>query len=263
MRRRVVKGRQGLSLVEILLVASILGLLARALVESTGSLSRVTSTGSVQALLQEQGEKALRSIIDDLRMSGFVTLGNFRSYPLTFDDGDAPWDEHDHVPATQTAEAGDPDFGPSREIVFVQPSDIDGDGRPDVDIDGNGTPELDADHDGSRSDGEAAAAGWDPSANTVMLETGLVWSHQELSYVLVTLPDGRNWLERRVDAGAGRTRRVARDVERVQFDTRFTDPTLGVGAVRVRVFLRVRDSGGLVYRAQNEATVILRNELGL
>ena len=233
MKRRDTTARSGFSLVEVILVASILAILARALVETSSSMGRVTSTGNVLSLLQQEGARAMESIVRDLKRSGYVVLDedtvDEREYPYTFEGGvaEAPFDMHTHAPADQEAGPNDPDFGPIREIVLVHPADDDDDGRPD----------------------------YEPAS-------GLDWSADEISYVLVTRADGVNYLERRVNAG--NARRVARDVERVVFerpvDTGY-DPAVPTGSVRVRLFLRTRDSQGTLYRDQREVVVMLRNEL--
>lgn len=254
--------RAGLSLIEVALVAGILTILARALVETSTHMGRITSSGSVQALLQQQGEEALHAILTDLRRSGEVTVDG-KDYPYVFDDGEAdpPFDAHDHEVADQEAEPGDPDFGPMREIVLVLPSDLDSNGIPDLDMDGDGLPEFDGNGDGraTESDEDYEGIDWDPDAHTIG-EYGVVWSHTEVSYVAVTRPDGINYLERREDADPTTARRVARDVERVEIDTwESSGWTIATNAVRVRVFLRRRTENGVLYRHRVEAVVKLRN----
>lgn len=254
--------RAGVSLIEVVLAASILTLLARALVESATSMSRVTSSGNTQTVLQEQGEKALRAIIADLSRSGYTTVDG-KLFPYVFTDGvaDEPgFEQHGHPLPEQEAEEGDPDFGVLREIVLVQPADVDRDGRPDMDGDLDGTPELDGDGDGVRSESGADLDGWDPGANDIDPAAGLVWSHQEISYVVVTRPDGINYLERRVDADPDRARRIASDVERVQFDTWESSAWgIPVDSVRVQIFFRRRSEDGTLYRHRAEVVVHLRN----
>ncbi len=248
-------------MIEIVLVTSILGLLARALVEATQSMSRITSTGNAESLQEERGERALRSIVNDLRRSGYLTGLNGRNYPYAIEGGnvEAGGNEvHNHAEANKSADPDDPDFGPDRELVFLMPSDVDRDRRPDLDIDGDGIPELDGNGDGARSEDDEDTGDFDPFGATI-LGSGLVWDHDELSYVLVTRPDGQNYLERRVNGGGAGARRICRGVERVVFDTNSSDLTLPLGAVRVRLFLRTTDSTGTLHKRSVEATVRLRN----
>ena len=248
----------------MLLVASVLGILARALVLTSEGVSRMTSTGNINAVLQEEGESALREIIADLRRSG-IHQGEVNGtwYPYYFEDGvaDAPFTVHSHPPADSEADADDSDFGPNREIVFVLPSDLDDDGRPDVDTDDDLTPELDGDGDGTRTDSASDTNGiWDPARNTVHPESGVVWSHDEISYVVITGPDGVNYLERRVNGDPASGRRIARYVERVVFeDAAAAGITDSLESVRVRIFLRKRDDSGLLFRRSAEVWVKLRN----
>lgn len=261
MRTHKITPRSGLSLVEVVLVATILTMLARSLVETSTSMSRVTSSGNVMVLLHEQGEKAMQSILDDLRRSGDLTV-NGKEFPYVFDDGAAqtPFDSHYHTCSDQEAKSGDADFGTMREIILTLPADLDRNDIPDLDMDGNGWPEFDGDKDGTTSETTEDYAGitWVPGDHTIDSSSGVVWSHQEVSYVTVTHPDGINYLERRIDGG--QARRVARDIELVQFDTwESSGYTIALNSVRVRIFLRRRTEEGALFRHQVEAIVKLRN----
>ena len=159
---------------------------------------------------------------------------------------------------TQTAVAGDIDFGPFKEIVFMLPADLDGDDRPDMDLDGNGVPELDANGDGIRTENPVDIDPvWDPVNNDIDPDNGVVWSHNEISYTVMTQLDGRNYLERRVN-GAN-PRQIARDIERIQFDIGDTDGTVPPKSVRVRLFFRTINTAGALFQHTNEVTVKLRN----
>ncbi len=257
----------GVSLVEVTLVAAVLMILARMLVETSTSMSQLTTSGNVQAILQQQGEKALTAIVADFRRSGELTVDG-KDYPYVFDDGDAEGDfeDHDHPVCDQSAEPGDADFGVMREIIVVLPADLDDNKIPDLDMDENGWPEFDGNRDGTATEDPEDYEGidWDPALNTIEFGTGVVWAHDEISYVAVTRPDGANYLERRVNASPDRARRVARDVELVQFDTWASSGfTIAMNSVRVRLFLRRTGPDGRVFRHQVEAVVRLRNTRGL
>ena len=255
--------RRGFTLLELVIVLTVLTMLARMLVTTSQSMSRVTSTGTIEGVLQGEGEDALRQIMGDLRRSGFETV-NGLEFPYVFDDG-VPLDPnfllHAHAAAPPTALPTEPDFGPQRTIVLVLPSDLDRDGRPELDADRDGWPELDGNGDGVHSDELVDIDGlWDPALNTIQPDTGLVWSHNEVSYVVVVLADGSRVLQRRVNNEAATARVVARHVERVQFDTPESSGwTVPLGAVRVRIFFRTTNAEGHIYRARNEVTVRLRN----
>lgn len=237
--------RRGFTLVEMAIVATILILLSGALVSSLESLRDATLTSSVESKLQEAGEKAMRQIVDDLRRSGVVTVdfgAGLVAYPGFFFDGDTAATAtsaevnamHAHPAPVQNAVAGDPDFGASREIVFLQPLDADTWGPPAVVGVPDGIPDLDANAD-------------------------LVWDPTEFSYVLVTGVDGINRLERRTNGINPTT--VASFVERVVFENNAFNFAIPLSAVRIRIFLRQVDSQGVVHRYQTDATVQLRNGL--
>lgn len=255
--------RDGFTLVEMVIGVTILAVIARLLVGASEASSSMTELGNIEGEVFRQGERALGSILDDLRRSGYVTVDG-KAYPHLYDAGVAGpgFEAYAYQPGPQAAVATDPDFGVVRSIVLCLPSDLDNDGRPELDADGDGTPELDADGDGTPTDDPTDVGGlWDPFENTIHPDTRVVWSHQDVGYVVTaTGPGGENELVRLVDGGAGGRKVLARHVERVQFDTPATAGfTIPGGTVRVRIFFRVPDSQGRVYRSRTEATVRLRN----
>jgi len=216
--------RAGFTLLDLLIGVMLLLILVGGLTQSLAGMSRNATYASLDGELQSQAERALRMIIAGLRVSGFATMGG-DAYPHLFLDGDAQmaYAANAHAPATHTAGSGDADFGPSREIVFLQPADADQDNRPD--IDGNGR---------------------------------LVWSPSQFSYVLVTRADGVNVLQRRIDGLA--PREVAQHVERVAFDDNTTSMNqVPLDAIRVRIWFRKLDDQGALHRYFTEAVVKLRN----
>jgi type II secretory pathway pseudopilin PulG len=235
--------RAGFTLLEVVISATLLFLLAGSLVTALDSLKGVTTAGSIESKLQQAGERALLQVVDDMKRSGFVTLdlgaGVDQPFPYLFDGADATFDWqgiapptpmllHSHVPPTKQAQAGDPDFGLDREIVFLLPADDlplpAGDGVPDVDGAGN-----------------------------------LVWDLQQVTYTVSTRAGGINHLERSVN-GANPTK-TAMHVERVTFDDNASSGGVAVplGAIRVQIFLRQVDDKGQVHRFTAQATVRMRN----
>lgn len=226
--------RTGFTLIEVAIATTVLLVVSGALITAMNGLRGAAVTGDVTSRLSEAGEKALLRIVEDLRRSGRVNQGT--AFPYTFENGDSPFDDmHDHVPADEHAEVGEPDFGPDREIVLVLPRDEDTLGPPAVAGVPDNTPDLDA-------NGE------------------LIWGLEQFSYVLETGLDGVNRLERRVD-GVAPGQVVASWVERVRFDD-FNSAPLEIpnsGSVRVRIWLRQPDSRGTVHRWFGEAMVRMRN----
>lgn len=253
--------RAGFSLIEVMLSISILAILAQALVEAADGMANLTSSANTQALLQAEGQAAIAALLGELEESGLVDV-NGADYPHVFDSGlpGPAFAAHQHVPGAQEASAGERDFGVPHAVVFLRPSDVDLDGRPDLDLDLDGTPELDGDGDGVRSQSAADLVDWDAAEHTIDAGTGLVWSHTERALLVVTAPDGANRLVLRTDADAATDRFLARDVELLEIETApetgFEIPT---NALRLRVHLRRRDDQGVLYRHRVELVVRLRN----
>ncbi|MEL6429347.1 MAG: prepilin-type N-terminal cleavage/methylation domain-containing protein [Planctomycetota bacterium] len=260
-RSRTTGAKSGFTLLELTISVTVLAILARVLVGASEATSHLADAGGVQARMHEQAERAMRAVLEDLRRSGYQTIGG-RTYPHVFDAGapDAAFSEFAFTPAPSAAAAGEPDFGPLRTIVFCVPSDLDGDGRPEIDADADGVPELDGNGDGVPTDDPADTGGlWNPSIAAVHPTTRLVWDTGAVGYQLVAGADGRSELVR-FSGTTGARDVVARGVDRVQFDTPASSGfQIPLGSVRVRVFLRATSAVGHVYRSRSEAIVRLRN----
>ena len=227
-KRECKRGLAGFTLSELTIASVILVIVSAAIMGTLGSLRQLVSTGTVSSELQALGERTLTSIMDDMRMSGFVNEGG-ADYPYLFDNGvaNAAFAAHDHAPHVQNVDAGDLAFGESREIVFLLPADVaPRDGRPDVD-------------------------------------TGVLqWGMDEFSYVVVTGPDGVNYLQRRVNGGSPRN--ISHHVERIVFDDNTTAILdVPLQCVRVSIDFLKEDMDGLAYRHRVQATIRLRNGPGL
>lgn len=216
---------------EVAIGSVLLMLLGATIVESTGSMKRMALTVSTDSALQDHARRALRSMLLDLRRSGFVELGGLE-YPHLFENGvpnenyGAP--EHAHAPATKAAVEGDLDFGATKELLFVLPADDDGDGAPDVNI-------------------ATGALQWDDS--------------NMLSYAVVDGADGRTSLVRRTTDGGVRV--VARDVERMWIENWEDNPELPPNGLRIQLWFRSIDGSGQEYRYRVESWVSLRNGITL
>ncbi len=227
----------GFSVVELAIGVAVLLVLGLGLAQSMDSLRSSTITGSVDGQLQIMAEKAIATIVGDLKRSGFVDPDG-TPHPYLFVDGaaSAPYAIHAHAPAVHTAINGEADFGPNREIAFLEPLDADDRDPLTVVPTPDGIPDIDA-------DGQ------------------LVWDPIPRSYVVVTDADGVNVLQRRVNAGTPTI--IARNVERIAFDDNATSGfQVPLDAIRVRIWLRDRDSEGALHHYFGEAVVKLRNGVG-
>ena len=229
---RCVAGRAGLTLLEMAIGIVVLILLSGSILGSMDSMKRLTTRGTSTSGNQHAAERALNRIIDDLRFSGFVELADGRSFPHLVQDGKAGGayhEDHSHEPASKLGQPDDPDAGADRGLVFVAWSDADDNGIPDIDWSAKPEPEVI----------------WEETAT--------------ISYSVRTQPDGRNALVRTI-AGE-ETRVIARDVERVVFDTTQSAGVdeVSLGVVRVRLWFRSVGDDGTIARSRAEASVRLRN----
>lgn len=224
--------QSGLTLLETSIGMLVLTLMLGSILESMSSMQNMTNQGSAETDLQHSVERAMNRITEDLRTSGFVTLDDGRSFPALIEDGATPagYDqEHSHPVAVKNVPGEDPAFGFDRGLIFVRYADANNDDVPDI-------------H-------------WLAQPKPVVR-----WEETEtISYSVRTEADGRNALFRTV---AGQDSRiVARDVERVVFDTTDTAGPLEVplGVVRVRLWFYSVNGKGFETRSQAEALVRLRN----
>lgn len=218
------RARSAFTVLEMLISLTLLGLLAGALTEALQTMRGLSNASNTQSTIQSAAEHALKLICGDLKRSGFVTVGGI-DYPYLFDNGVVvpPFGAHAHPPALKDAVVGDADFGPNREIVFLQPRDNDVNDIPDLDAAGN-----------------------------------LIWNPTEFSYIVRTGPDGVNYLQRRSNGAAPRT--IASHIERIAFDSNAsTGFVLPINSVRVRIFFRRVDAKGVLHRYAVESTCKLRN----
>lgn len=251
--------RGGFTVLEMGLSVSVMGVVAWMLVSASQAGSSMMEMGNLKAEMFRRSQVAVAQILDDLSRTGYVSLGG-RDYPHVFDGGlpDVGFDEYEYEPGPMAARAGEPDFGVMRSIVFCLPSDLDGDGRPEIDANGDGVPELDGDGDGTPSDeGQDIAGLWDPGDVVIHPDSRLSWNSESVAYIVTaTGPEGDNELVRVTGGAAGEREVLARGIERIQFDTPessgFTIPN---NTIRVQLFFRLTGSNGTVYRSRYELRV--------
>ena len=213
--------RGGFTIIELAISLTVLGMFTGMLMHSLQRMQGLANASSARSQILDSGEKALKQISVDLKRSGFVSpFGPLN--PLILPNGTLPA-PHTHPPAQSLAQPGDLDFGPNREIIFLQPADADGNGIPDLDANGN-----------------------------------LIWDVREFSYVVITGADGVNYLERRIDGA--QPRMLARNVERIDFEHNTLSGAVPIGCVRVRIFYRKVDQNGTMQMHSAESLIRLRNK---
>lgn len=211
---------RGFTLIEMALTISIFALVMSAITQSMQGVRGLRESAATSARVTEDGSRALRQVLSDLRRCGFEEIDGLE-YPHLFTDGvpGADFGAHAHPASTPLVDWG----GPSREIVFRLPADADEDGTPDLDADGN-----------------------------------LVWGDEEISYVVITGPDGVNRLLRRTDAGGERL--VTRFVDRIVVDDAATSGfAIPLDSLRVHIDMARPDDRGMIYQLSLEGVVRARN----
>jgi len=237
-RRR--DSQRGATLVETAItVALIVSVLLGVYATFGGSLQSYT-TGSVRSELQQEGRRALKRILDELRVSGIFEdpdLGN-RPAVFTFDpeaENPSRGDFRGSLSlADLTRQEPPPGTVPhpdrsqrnagriSEELVFKLPRDADGDGRP-------------------------------TNATTGMLE----WDLSEISYRVDRAQTGEWRVSRFVDGF--RTGTLGRHVRKVTFDVLSFDASVPRNQVAVTLFLEKATSEGQVISVAMEGSIQLRN----
>lgn len=255
--------RSGFSILEVCISASLLIVLTGALVAQLDATRRQSLEVRTSERLQTAGDAALREIGEELRKSGFV-YANGKQYPSLWIDGSpgTGFQAYSHVRAAEHDTSGQPGFGYNRELAYALPV---------MRRIGQAASGINHCLDCSSSELDPGGMYEPPPLNAtaylriyqapyISPASGkVVWAAQDGAFVLVTESSGRNALQQR--RGTTVVRTLARDVERLVFDTSSTDPVgVPVGTVRVRLWLRAKDQNGAVQRWQGESMVDMRNE---
>ena len=210
-----VRGEAGTTLVELIAMTGVLALVISALFCAFTVANQLFRAGDMAVNLEEQGRLALTRICAELKQTGYYyDESSGKDYPYIFANAtaDGLFADYTHTPAQHDAEEGTVAHGTTKEIVFRLAADVDGDG-------------------------------YKTDASTGQIE----WSADEISYQLRTDDEGVNYLERRVNNAAPEV--IASHVERITFDTIYSDSSVPYGQVRVVIHLRKTDTDGRVIKA--------------
>ncbi len=218
----------GFTLIEISISAVLLAILAGAFFSVTQATLRAYGEQRSRSALAVEGSRALARLQDELRRTGRVTEGG-STYPYFFIDGAAtsPFAAFQHPAIVFQSPTGIACHAPSREVVFLAPSDRDSDGYPTAGTDGD-----------------------------------TEWENAERAFTVETAADGVNELRfKSRDKGTGviATTILARGVERLVVDDVTTNPALGASALRVRIFLFAKGGEGEPIEVALETTILMRN----
>lgn len=263
------RSRRGVTILETVMAMSMVVLMGATLIQALEGTQELAVGNNGRAALEMQADRALEEVIAELRGSGRIELSGVQ-YPHVFEGGvpDPLLAEHEHEPAVENDEPGEPGFGLDREIVFRLPRTED---RPLRNL--TSAAEMAAGEPARFQPIDPEDLGdfagdliyWQSTPALDPLSGALLWADEEVSLTLVTGVDGINALVRRrydLAAGAfvGGESIVARHVERVVFDTPETCGYQIPGdSVRVRLFFRRVEPNGTVSRTRREAVVRLRN----
>jgi len=224
LRRR--QARAGFSLVEALVSSFIFVSLLVAVYAALGDSISFSGVQDTYAQMQMDAKRALERMSTELRMTGRFDnpIPGQPGYPYIFFDGKALGTfeplRHD-APARHLA-PGNPAYGETREPGFKIPEDLDGDGLLTDAATGN-----------------------------------IEWTDHDISYALITDPNGINVLYRSVDGNP--TDILARYVERITFDTIDTDASIDLNEIVITVYMARPDNDGNWLQTTLSTCVTMRN----
>ena len=187
------------------------------------SASSAIEAQDVRAQTVEKLNRAMRTMLQDLKFSGNVNVGS-RNFPVLFDNGnaDAAFSIHSHAPPNNSAGG----TVAERAAIFLLIEDGNNDGTPDIGSDGNP-----------------------------------IWSSDELSYVLLPQQDGRNRIERRINGVFDDL--ILSNVDTMLIDDRTTSGfAVPFGSLRITLTASTLDSDGRRFTETVAGLVSLRNSTG-
>jgi len=232
LRLRRSRNQAGFSLVEALVSSVIFVALLAAVYGSLASATRVKNVQDGYAKMEMDARRAIARIADELRMAGRVAnpAPGQPGWPYTFVNGGALGTFNQparHDPADIHVAADTPAYGDCIEIAFLVPRDNDGDGLLTDAVTGD-----------------------------------IEWSTYDVSYIIVTGPDGINRLERWEDSTC--TDIMAYHAERITFQTIERDLALGLYEVAVTLYMARPIPGSDAWCQTHLTTrVTMRNADGL
>lgn len=224
---RKVRARQcGFSLIEAMVSTFIFLAVLGSVYGAISSGRRLADVEKTYGVMEMDARKTLEFMSQELRMSGWRdhAIPGEPAYPYIFTNGVAfgSYADESHPAPDQHVGVLSPAFGEVREIVFKIPTDIDGNGI----LTDNETGEVE-------------------------------WSPYDVSYVLVTGANGVNTLVRREDGIV--TDVLAHYVERVTFDTIYTDATIDMDEVVISMYMARPTPQGVLLETSLSTVVTMRN----
>ena len=214
-----------MTLIELIAMTGVMALVISALFCAFTVANQLFRAGDTAVNLEEQARQAMTQITSELKQTGYYyDDATGKDYPYVFANASADgfFASYSHTPAQHAAEEGTAAYGTTKEIIFRMAEDLDGDG-------------------------------YKIDASTGQIE----WGADEISYQLRTDEDGVNHLERRVNNATPQV--IASHVERITFDTIYSDSTIPYGQVRLVIHMRKTNTDGRIIKAAYSSMVKMRN----
>jgi hypothetical protein len=220
------RGQRGFSLVEALVSSFIFVALLIAVYSALSDSMGFQGVQGTYIKMQMGARRALDRMSNELRMTGRFNnpVAGQPGYPYVFTGGVAlgSFAAESHDAPAKHLPVGNTANGDSRDIVFKIPRDVDGDGLLTAAVNGK-----------------------------------IEWSVEDISYVLMTDPNGINVLERRENGVV--TDVLASYVERITFDTIDNDPTVGSTEVVITLYMAQPTPRGTWLQTNLTTCVSMRN----
>ncbi|HLG42261.1 MAG TPA: prepilin-type N-terminal cleavage/methylation domain-containing protein [Planctomycetota bacterium] len=221
---------RGFSLIELVVAAALSSVVLAAIFSIFMMAARVDEEETARQDLRIDAMRSLEEIVRFLKTSGPADINGdlVPDYPTYFSDGTASGMNAflAHPAPTHAAVPGDDDFGPTVEMAFKLPQDLDGNGVPT---------------------NAAGAVEWSPDTYAITLVPSTAFGNE----VLLRTFDSAGAIQRSLP--------IARYVERLLVETKASNPALGPNQLRITLWFRRPAPRGMLLKHQAFTSVNLRS----